>query len=125
MASYRKMPSFNRTFMELKEVMLFYRVLLLNCFNRTFMELKAQNVFTNGGSPSFQSHLYGIESPLAELDQKAWLGFNRTFMELKAAYILFNFFRYLFQSHLYGIESEASPKYNSQNGQVSIAPLWN
>ncbi len=33
---------FNRTFMELKLMILFYAIFFFCCFNRTFMELKSE-----------------------------------------------------------------------------------
>ena len=95
---------------------------------------------------TFQSHLYGIESPLLARRPTSRQRFNRTFMELKDVKLKYPRHTVGFQSHLYGIErqilanlNEAVLKFQShlygiesrlrqfQGGHhwVSIAPLWN
>ena len=76
-------------------------------FNRTFMELKLVLAFWRlVCALMFQSYLYGIEicaNPNADIYVDA--RFNRTFMELKSNKIKFySLCIILFQSYLYGIE---------------------
>ena len=137
-------------------------------FNRTFMELKVLLIFAKEFQiPSFQSHLYGIESwkgfrkknllmgfnrTFMELkeERKYWIlhgskvsiaplwnwktcleylrksdgSFNRTFMELKVVRMIWRLSWFGFQSHLYGIESHHKQDL-AKDLRVSIAPLWN
>ena len=56
------LPSFNRTFMELKVDNIVGQFATVISFNRTFMELKAYPPVLLLIRIMFQSHLYGIES---------------------------------------------------------------
>ena len=94
---------FNRTFMELKEASIVLCVFWISCFNRTFMELKAIGTSWTSFRLPFQSHLYGIESRRARWVSHHTNRFNRTFMELK----------------------EGTREMYDLQVAVSIAPLWN
>ena len=86
--------------------------------NRTFMELKPRRaVSLHDCSREFESHLYGIETRLADVAVAGRERLNRTFMELKrekrqetgtgAG---------RFESHLYGIETKKGSSDASKAG---------
>ena len=56
---------------------------------------------------------------------KQKISINRTFMELKLRLFVYSYDWWLYQSNLYGIETESDAAPSTDEGQVSIEPLWN
>ena len=89
------------------------------------MELKGFSTSVSSKSHAFQSHLYGIESPLVFGNVAIEVGFNRTFMELKVRFFMVNVMRSPGFNRTFMELKVTFRLTHLLRSYVSIAPLWN